>query len=162
MAKSFLDITEHSSLITSFILLISLPIIMLLLVKPPIITFDQVLIIWLTIVLISFTHYAVYTEQLQHKNEENIRLVEKRLEYFYRPLKTLFICYKGTPIECYENKTDEFYKIGCYRHLAKKDTFCYYEKCTGCIPTNDTILKLLDQIAKDIDALQKEYTELKS
>lgn len=111
---------------------------------------------FLSIVAILLSCYAINSQGVRSHREEEIRRIEKSLENFYRPLQNLFIGYEQNPMDCYQEQKTKFLEISCYRHLAEPRALSYFEKC---IQDDDSLKELFKQVMEDINMLQNKYKE---
>ncbi|MPM45308.1 hypothetical protein SDC9_91994 [bioreactor metagenome] len=111
--------------------------------------------LYLSIVAVLFSYSTIYLQGTRSHRQEEIRLIEKRLDNFYLPLHNLFIGYEQNPMDRYQEQKTKFLEIGCYSHLAEKEAFELFDKCQD----DDSLIKLIDQVRKDINMLQNKYKE---
>lgn len=112
--------------------------------------------LYFSIIAVLFSYSAIYTQGTRSHRQEEIRLIEKSLENFYRPLQNLFIGYEENPIDCYQEQKTKYLEIGCYRHLAEQRALQYFNKCPQ---DNESLKELIKQVMDDINTLQNEYKE---
>lgn len=111
---------------------------------------------FLSIIVILFTFFAIHFQVTQSHKQEEIRHIEKSLENFYLPLHNMFIGYQRNPIDRYQEQKTKFLEIGCYKHLAEPETRECFEKDQQ---DNESLGKLICKVNGDINLLQNKYKE---
>ncbi|BBL63969.1 hypothetical protein [Methanosarcina mazei] len=147
--------TKESLIVVSIIALLSISAVIGL-IRNNYVEANIIIPLYISFVAVLFSYSAIYTQGTRAHRQEEIRLIEKSLENFYRPLQNLFSGYEQNPIDCYQEQKIKFLEIGCYRHLSETRALLYFEKCPQ---DNESLKELIKQVMEDIDMLQKKYKE---